>query len=106
MKPNVSERTVLQYVKLDFQGDWEYSADSFAFRPVGKVADLLVVREGATGILETYWFHVRRRPDPPNGGFFPTDGVVVPREENIVYIPERCAKRENGDLTKCGDAKG
>ena len=50
MKPNVSERTVLQYVKLDFQGDWEYSADSFAFRPVGKVADLLVVREGATGI--------------------------------------------------------
>ena len=32
--------------------------------------------------------------------------TVVPREENIVYIPERCAKRENGDLTKCGDAKG
>jgi hypothetical protein len=105
MEPNRGERTVLKYVKLDFVGDWEYYGDSFSFRPVGRQQELIVVREGATGMLETYWFVVRRRPDLPDGGINTTDWVIVPREENIVYIPERCVRRECGDHTKCGDQR-
>jgi hypothetical protein len=98
---NRGERTVLSYVKLDFLGDWEYVGDDFSFRPVGVQADLLVVTEEPTGSLVTYWFVVRRRDSPPGGGPYPTDGVMVPKEENIVYIPERCVKREEGDKTEC-----
>jgi hypothetical protein len=46
---------------------------------------------------------VRRRPDPGGGGIQTTDHVIVPAGENIVYIPERCVKRERGDLTECID---
>jgi hypothetical protein len=97
-----SERTVLTYVKLDFVGDWEYHGDTYSFRPVARRAELLVVTEAPAGNLITHWFVVRRRPDPSGGGFIPTDGVVAPAMENIVYIPERCVKREKGDLTRCG----
>ena len=102
LKPNRSERTVLTYVKLDFVGDWEYHGDTYSFRPVARRAELLVVTEAPTGNLVTHWFVVRRRPDPGGGGLISTDGVIVPAGENIVYIPERCLKREKGDLTRCG----
>ena len=98
---NQTERTVLRYVKVEFRGAWEYSGDSWSFRPVKDEAELLVVIEAPTGQLETSWFVVRRRPDPPGGGFYSTDGVIVPREQNIVYIPERCTRREYGDHTEC-----
>lgn len=100
LKTNYAERTVLTYVKLDFQGPWEYYFDTYSFRPVDKRAKLLVVTEAPTGDLVTHWFVVRRRPSP-NSGVFTTDHVIVPREENIVYIPERCVRREKGDHTKC-----
>src|SRR5205085_6665064 len=70
---NRGERTVLSYVKLDFLGDWEYTGDDYAFRPVGPEAELLVVTEEPTGSLVTYWFLVRRRADPPGGGSYDTD---------------------------------
>jgi len=99
---NRSARTVLTYVKLEFVGEWEYHFDTYSFRPVLRTGELLVVTEAPTGELVTHWFVVRRRPAPPGGGVFPTDNVIVPREENIVYIPERCVKREKGDHTTCG----
>lgn len=106
LKPNSSERTVLTYAKLDFVGDWEYHGDTYSFRPVARRAELLVVTEAPTGNLVTHWFIVRRRPDPGGGGVITTDAVIVPAGENIVYIPERCLKREKGDSTKCGRQKG
>jgi hypothetical protein len=100
---NRTERTVLTYVKLDFQSEWEYHFDEYSFRPVKDRAPLLVVTEAPTGSLVTHWFWVRRRPDLPNGGVNTTDNVIVPNGENIVYIPERCVKRAPGDHTTCGD---
>jgi len=97
---NRTARTVLTYVKLDFQGEWEYDYDEYSFRPVGTRATLLVVTEAPTGSLVTHWFVVRRRPSPP-GGVYPTDNVIVPKGENIVYIPERCVRRAAGDQTQC-----
>ena len=97
----MSGRTVLEYVKLDFIGEWEYYFDEFSFRPVADKGDLIVVREGATGVMETYWFVVPRPPVLPGGGVDTTKNVIVPRQENIVYIPVRCSRRENGDHTKC-----
>ena len=104
LTPGVAERTVLTYVKLDFCGEWEYSGVEYAFRPVNDRAELLVVTEAPTGQLITHYFVVRRRPDPSPTSFIPSDGVVVPMRENIVYIPERCVKVEKGDLTKCSDS--
>jgi hypothetical protein len=97
---NQTERTVLKYVKLEFRGEWEYHGDEFSFCPVKKAEELLVVVEAPVGSLETIWFLVQRRPDPP-GGFLTTDAVLVPKEQNIVYIPERCVRREKGDHTEC-----
>jgi len=95
-------RTVLTYVKVEFVGDWEYYGAEYSYRPVDRTGGLLVVTEMPTGTLVTHWFVVRRRPDLPNGAVNTTDGVIVPREENIVFVPERCAKRVNGDATTCG----
>jgi len=99
--PNRTERTVLVYTKLEFQKEWEWDFDEYSFRPVSKSAPLLVVTEAPTGKLITHFFMVRRRPDLPNGGVNTTDNVIVPNGENIVYIPERCIKKEEGDFTSC-----
>jgi hypothetical protein len=98
---NRTERTVLKYVKLEFRGEWQCIGELFAFRPLAKAEELLVVVEAPVGRLETIWFLVQRRPDLPTGVAAPLDGVLVPREQNIVYIPERCVRREEGDHTEC-----
>jgi len=101
---NAAERTVLVYVRLAFYGTWEYAGGQNSFRPVGREgtrAALAVVCEGATGTERTYWFVVRRRPDLPQSGFVTTDAVLVPPDENIVYVPELCFKRDDGDTTRC-----
>ena len=105
LEPNRGARTVLTYVKLDFIGDWEYHFDEYSFRPVREKAELLVVTEAPTGTLVTHWFVVRRRPDPGGGGVYTTDNVIVPTGENIVYIPERCVKRAEGDHTTCSEPR-
>jgi len=99
--PGTAERTVLTYVKLDFSGQWEYHGADYSFRPAGRSAKLLVVTEAPTGQLITHYFVVRRRPDPSPSGVITTDGVVVPKYENIVYIPEKCVMVKKGDQTKC-----
>jgi len=99
--PGVAERTVLTYVKLDFIGEWEYNGSAYGFRPAKDTAELLVVTEAPTGKLITHYFIVHRRPDPSPSSRIPTDGVLVPEQENIVYIPERCAKVLEGDSTSC-----
>jgi hypothetical protein len=105
LEMNATERTVLVYVRLAFYGKWEWAFEEYSFRPVGAVgarAALGVVCEGATGTEQTHWFIVRRRPDPP-GGINTTDHVIVPTGENIVYVPERCVRRDDGDTTRCSE---
>jgi hypothetical protein len=101
VQSNRSERTVLNYAKLEFRGEWEYHFGEFSFRPVDPEAELLAVTEAPTGTLITHWFVVRRRPDLPSGGIQTTDNVIVPNGKNIVYIPERCVRKEPGDHTEC-----
>ena len=103
LETNKAERTVLTYVKLEFRDEWDYRYGEYSFRPVADKAELRVVTEAPTGDLITHIFIVRRRPDPGGGGIQTTDHVIVPSGENIVYIPERCVKREKGDLTECVD---
>jgi len=52
--------------------------------------EVLVVAEGATGTKTTYWFKI------PTGG-----EVWVSYSENLVYLPERCVSRGEGDQTRC-----
>lgn len=101
LSPGIAGRTVLTYVKLEFRGEWEYFCSNYGFRPAQEKAELLVVTEAPTGKLVTHYFVVRRRPDPSPSGFIPSDGVQVPEQENIVYIPEICVKVKDGDHTKC-----
>lgn len=94
-------RLGVSHVKLDFRGEWESFPGPDEFRPVRRRAQLLVVSEAPMGTLVTHWASCAAGPTHPTPSGRPT-GVRVPREENIVYIPERCVKRQQGDHTTCG----
>jgi hypothetical protein len=49
-----------------------------------------VVTEGSTGGATTYLFENPKK-----------ERVWVSIPENLVYIPAKCVKRENGDKTEC-----
>jgi hypothetical protein len=95
------EITVLKYLKLEFRGEWRFDHDDYAYKPADREGgELIVVQEAPGGSLETYWFSVRRRED---AGV--ESAVIAPREQNIVYIPELCVRREPGDRTECKEAR-
>jgi hypothetical protein len=95
------EITVLKYLKLEFRGEWRFDHDDYAYKPTDREGgELIVVQEAPGGSLETYWFMVRRRED---AGV--ESAVVAPREQNIVYIPELCVRREPGDRTECKEER-
>ena len=98
MEPACAQRTVLEYVKLDFLGEWEYDRQTCSFRPARQEGELRVLREAAPGLLETQWFVVRRR-DFRDGHARSADAVIKPFETNFVSIPERCVRKERGDHT-------
>jgi hypothetical protein len=87
--------TVLQYVKLEFRGEWRFDHDDYAYKPLEREGELIVLRESPVGTLETYWFRVQRRNDAAGV----ESAVIAPREQNIVYIPELCLRRAAGDHT-------
>jgi hypothetical protein len=88
--------TVLQYVKLEFRREWRFDHDNYAYKPLEREGELIVLRESPVGGLETYWFSVQWRDE---AGV--ESAVIAPREQNIVYIPELCVRREPGDHTEC-----
>jgi hypothetical protein len=53
-------------------------------------AQMQVVTEGSTGGATTYLFENPKK-----------ERVWVSIPENLVYIPAKCVKRENGDKTEC-----
>jgi hypothetical protein len=89
------ETTVLQYVKLEFRGEWGFDYQNSAYMPADQSGELIVLRESPAGTLETYWFTVPRRD-----GAGVELAVIAPPVENIVYIPELCVRRKSGDHTE------
>jgi hypothetical protein len=99
--------TVLKYLKLDLQGNWDLAVGSPSYAyvpsgPTGHTANLYVLTEEPDGSLVSYRFVVKRPVDRPNYGFGYLNVVQVLTTDNTVYIPTRCADRYAGDPTACG----
>ena len=82
--------TVLEFTHLDFDDHWS-RAGAVLYTSMAD-ATLTVVTESHTGVKATYFFKVPIR-----------EVVYVSVQENLVYIPARCAKKTEGDVTKCGE---
>ena len=54
-------------------------------------AQVVVIVEGVTGLIDTYLFEVTRG-----------EVVLVSWNANLVYIPGKCLKKESGDKTVYG----
>jgi len=81
--------TVLQFKLIEFDKSWT-RAGSVLYTAIDK-AQVVVVVEGVTGLIETYLFEVARG-----------EVVLVSWSANLVYIPGKCVKRESGDKTVYG----
>lgn len=81
--------TVLQFKLIEFDKNWT-RAGSVLYTAVDK-AQVVVVVEGVTGLIETYLFEVARG-----------EVVLVSWNANLVYIPGKCVKKESGDKTVYG----
>lgn len=81
--------TVLQFKLIEFDKSWT-RAGSVLYTAIDK-AQVVVVVEGATGLIETYLFEVARG-----------EVVLVSWNTNLVYIPGKCVKKESGDKTVYG----
>jgi hypothetical protein len=62
----------------------------FWYTALAADAQLLVLREGSTGLKTTYTFKLAK------GAM-----VEVSWNANLVYIPARCTKSASGDKTAC-----
>jgi hypothetical protein len=81
--------TVLQFKLIEFDKSWT-RAGSVLYTAIDK-AQVVVVVEGVTGLIETYLFEVARG-----------EVVLVSWNTNLVYIPGKCVKKESGDKTVYG----
>lgn len=87
----MAEHAALEFTTIEFQGDWSRAPwMSFAAYTANVDGDVVAVAEGATGTKTTYWYKI------PQG-----EMVWVSFSENLAYLPERCARREEGDQTRC-----
>ena len=84
--------SVIQFVYVKFDDAWERDAPNVTYVARKEGARLAVIREGASGILETYFFLMRE----------PGMRVLVSYEHNLVFVPADCERRIPGDATECG----
>ena len=86
--------TVIVFKHMQFDANWTkpifWIDDNFPYTASTNAATLIVVEEGATGVMMTYWFKLQKG-----------QVVQVSREENLVFIPAKCSRKEPGDLTSC-----
>ncbi len=82
-------QTALEFTYIEFDKNWT-SAGTVQYIATNDKAQLIVVAEGKTGVKTTYWFQADK-----------SDIVLVSDYANIVYIPQKCIRREAGDKTKC-----
>jgi hypothetical protein len=84
----MSFNTVMEFTFIEFDENWDRSG-TVQYTARDK-AMLKVVAEDKTGNKTTYFFRVEK------GAV-----VLVSYSVNLVYIPEKCIRREDGDKTKC-----
>jgi hypothetical protein len=84
--------SVIRFVYIKFDDHWQRDSPNVTYVSTREGARLAVIREGATGVLETYFFVMR----PPG------ERVLVSYEHNLVFVPADCVRRIPGDATECG----
>jgi hypothetical protein len=84
--------TVIRFVYVKFDDNWQRDAPNVTYVATRQGARLAVIREGATGVLETYFFIMRN----------PGERVLVSYDHNLVFVPADCLSRVPGDATECG----
>jgi hypothetical protein len=84
--------TVIRFVYVKFDDNWQRDAPDVTYVAMKEGARLAVIREGASGVLETYFFVMRG----------PGERVLVSYDHNLVFVPADCEKRVPGDATECG----
>ena len=85
---------VLKFIMADFDANWDRTEmttgySNVEYKSKEKGGALAVLVEGATGLLRTYRYKI-----PPGEKVFVLD--------QMIHIPERCAKEEKGNTIKCG----
>jgi hypothetical protein len=82
--------TVLVFKEIQFPGDWTRwsGTQMVGYTGNGRRNQILVVVEGPTGVMTTYFFVV------------PQDSDVWVLD-NVVHIPALCSKSVPGNATRC-----
>jgi hypothetical protein len=84
----------IKFVMLDFDPNWKRQpyVTSYSFvhyEALRDGAQLLVVFEGATGVMTTYQYRLAKG-----------DEVYV--LDQVIHIPARCIKQIHGNAIRCG----
>jgi hypothetical protein len=85
---------VIRFAMLQFDKNWNQTMQvtgysNFQYTATGTSAHLTVVFEGATGVMETYFFQV-------------AGGGSVYVLDQVVHIPATCQSQEPGSGIRCG----
>ena len=84
--------TVMEFTYAQFDDNWNKPSAYREYVSTQDGAKLTVVAEDNTGAKTTYFFQLRKDA-----------WVQFSKSENLVFIPDRCLKKADGDLTKCGE---
>jgi hypothetical protein len=86
--------TVIVFKHIQFDASWTkpefWIDDNFPYTATADGATLIVVEEGTTGGMTTYWFRLQKG-----------QVIQVSRGMNLVFIPAICIKKGTGDATSC-----
>jgi hypothetical protein len=82
--------TVLEFVHVQFLGDWTRwsGTQMIGYTSNREAINLMVVVEDAQAVKTTYWFRVGRQLD-----------VWIDR--NVIHIPAICVRSAAGNRTRC-----
>ena len=87
------QHQVIKFVFADFRGEWNRTFSATAgvmYEATSSKDELAVVKEvPGTGTAVTYLYHFQER-----------DEVAVIGD--VIHIPARCIKSEQGNAVKCG----
>ncbi len=85
---------VIKFVMLDFDKAWDRTMlvtgyANIRYTATGRGGRLAVVFEGATGTMTTYRYQI-------------APGAEVFVVDQVIHIPGRCQKQEDGNTIRCG----
>lgn len=83
---------VIKFVQITFDGNWNRKLLGEAvmeYQALARSGPLMVVFEGATGVMTTFIFRV------------PVEAIVFVIGD-VVHVPARCLRQLPGNAIKCG----